>query len=95
VSPVIRSELVHQIFNMKIDGSLGDRQFVRNLLVAVSVSNEPKNFKLSIRKVFVAQMLSEARCHFCRYMSISSMNRADDAEQFVLGHTLQHVRGGT
>src|SRR5262245_36253067 len=94
VRPIIRSQLVHQVLDMKIDGRLGNRQLIRNLLVAVSVSNEPKNFKLPVCKVFFAQMLSKTGCHCWRHVAISSVNRSDHTQQFVLGHAFKHVAGG-
>src|SRR5215469_5294811 len=77
VSPVIRPKLAHQILDMKIDRGLGNCQLIRNLFIAITVSNEPQHFKLSVGEAFVAQMLSKAGSHCRRYMPISGVNRAD------------------
>src|SRR6516164_9080037 len=79
---------------MKIDRRLGNRQLIRNLFIAIAVSNQPEDFELAIRKIFFPQMLSQASGYFWRHVPISSVNRSDHTQHFVLRHTLENITGG-
>jgi hypothetical protein len=52
--PIVGPELIHEILDVEINGSLRDRQVIGNLFVAMAVSNESKNFQFSRRKIVVA-----------------------------------------
>src|SRR5215472_1103040 len=80
VRPIIRSQLVHQVLDMKIDGRLRNRQLIRDLFIAIAVSDQPENFELPFRKVLFPQMLSKASGYFWRHMPISSVNRSDHTQ---------------
>jgi len=54
MGPIVGPELIHEILDMEIDGSLRDGQLIGNLFVAMAVSNESKNFQFSRRKIVVA-----------------------------------------
>src|SRR5215475_1691393 len=94
VRPVIRSQLVHQIFDMKIDGRLRNRQLIRNLFIAIAVSNQAENFEFPIREIIVPQMLSKASGYFRRHVPISAVNRSDHTQHFILRHTFENIAGG-
>jgi hypothetical protein len=60
---VIGPQLAHHVLNVEVDSGLCNRQLIRNLLVAITVSNEPEHLQLSSRKIFLAQVLGESRRH--------------------------------
>src|SRR5215469_14688000 len=94
VRPIIRSQLVHQVLDMKIDGRLRNRQLIRNLFIAIAVSNQPENFELPLRKIVVSQMLSKPSGYFWRHMPPPGVTRADHPKHFFLRHTFKNIAGG-
>jgi hypothetical protein len=44
MSPIIGTQLAHDILDVEIDGGFRNRKFVGDLFVAMPVSNQPENF---------------------------------------------------
>ncbi|HEX4166184.1 MAG TPA: hypothetical protein VHZ55_11990, partial [Bryobacteraceae bacterium] len=83
---IIGPQLVHEILDVEIDGGLRNGQMIGNLFVTVAVSNEPKDFQFSGRKIVVAQMLGKAGGYFRWDVPIAGMNRPNHRQQFILRH---------
>jgi hypothetical protein len=59
VGPIVGLKFVYQIFDVKVDRSLGNCQFVRDLLVAVTIPDEPQDFQLSRGKRLISDMFRQ------------------------------------
>ncbi len=91
MGPIICPQFSNYIFDVKINGRFGNRQFICNLLIATAILDEAKDFKLSIRKIFAAQMHRKTCGHLGWNMAPAGMNGTNDGEQFVLRHALEDV----
>jgi hypothetical protein len=92
VCPIVGSQLVHQVPDMKIDGYLSDGESIGNLFVAKPVANEPEHLQLSIGKAFFSQMFGEPRRNLRMDTPFAGMYGPDDSQQIVLWHALKKVR---
>ena len=43
MSPILGLKLLHDILDVKVDGGLGNRELIGNLLVAISIANQFEN----------------------------------------------------
>jgi hypothetical protein len=77
---IVGLKFIHQILDVEVNRGLGNRQLVRNLLVATAVSNESKNLQFPFRKVVVTKMLGETGCDLGRNVTSASVNRSDHAQ---------------
>src|SRR5580700_4648833 len=91
MSPIIGLKFIHQVLDVEVNRGLRDRQLISNLLVAIAIANESKNFQLPRRKVVVTEMLGEASRHLRRNMPSPGVNRSDHAQQFIFRHALEYV----
>src|SRR5260370_35310892 len=91
VGAVVGSQFVHEVLDVEVCGGLRDRQLIGNLLVAISISDEPEHVQFPGRKIFFSQMLSEAGSHLWRNMSLTCMDGSDNIQQFVFRHALKDV----
>ena len=41
--PIVGLKFIHQILDVEVNGGLRNRQLIRDLLVAMAISNESKN----------------------------------------------------
>ena len=69
--PIIGSQFVYQVLDMKVDGSFRNCQLIRDLLIAIAVSNKPEHFQLPGRKIVVPQMLGEPGRHLRWYVPLA------------------------
>src|SRR5580704_11560914 len=91
VRSVIGPQLVHQVLDVKVNRSLGDRQLAGNLLVAIAIPDQPQHLQLPGRKIFVTYMFGKAGCHLRRNVPSPSLDGSHDVEQFIFRHALQDV----
>ena len=66
---IVGLQLVDQILDVKIHCCFRDGQLIRNLLIAMTVANQPQDFQFSSGKVFIAQVLSQACRDICGNMA--------------------------
>jgi hypothetical protein len=92
VCPIVGSQLVHQVPDMKIDGYLSDGELIGNLFVAKPVANEPEHLQLSTGKAFFSQMFGEPRRNLRMDTPFAGMYGPDHSKQIVLWHALEKVR---
>src|SRR5215471_19164908 len=69
VRPIVGSQFVHQVLNVKVDGSFRDGQLISDLLVTGAVPYESEHLQLPLGELLVAQVFGEADRHLCRYVS--------------------------
>ena len=89
--PITCSQFLHDVFNVNLDGLLGDEQSIGNIAVAIASGNLLQDLNLACGEVFVGIMLGQV----CRDRSWNAFfPRVDCADSFhqVLGwHALQDV----
>src|SRR6266851_2881218 len=68
MGPIVGLQFIHQVLDVEVNRGLRNRQLIRNLLVAIAISNESKNLQLPFRKVVVPQVLGDASRHVGRNM---------------------------
>ena len=52
--PIVGAQFIHEILDVKIHGSLRDRELIGDLLVTIAIANESKHFQFPARKIFIA-----------------------------------------
>jgi hypothetical protein len=78
MGPVIRLEFVHEVSDVEINRGLSNIQLIRDLLIAVAVSNKPQNLEFSSGRLVVAEKFGQAGCYLWRDVPSAKVNRADD-----------------
>src|SRR6266478_3350260 len=68
VGPIVGLKFIHQVLDVEVNRGLRNRQLIRNLLVAIAISNESKNLQLPRREVVVTHVLGEASRYVGRNM---------------------------
>src|SRR5437016_413760 len=91
MGPIIGLQFVHQVFNVEVNGGLGNRKLIGNLFVAIAIANEAEHLQLPGRKILFSEMFGEAGCHLRWNVSSSGVDRSDYIEQFILRHALEDV----
>src|SRR6202451_3365103 len=91
VRPIVGSQFVHKILNVEIDRGLRNRKLIGNLLVPITISNEPEYLQLANRQIVIGQMLGQAGRYFRWNVPFASVHRPDHSQQFVFRHALKEV----
>ena len=89
--PIVGTQLIHEIFDMKIDSGFRDCKSMRDLLVLIPIANELKYLQLAFGKVVVAKMLGNSGSHLQWNMPLARVDRADRSEQFISRNALEDV----
>ena len=58
--PIIGAKLADNILDVEIDGGLGNSQFIGDLFIAMSIPDQPEDFKFSSRKTLLPKVLSQS-----------------------------------
>ena len=80
VGPIVGLKLIHQVLDVEVNRGLRNRQLIRNLLVAIAISNESQNFQFPRREFVIPKVLSKASGHVGRNMASAGVNRSDYAQ---------------
>ncbi len=88
-------KLVDKILDVEVDCRLRDCEFIRNLLVAVPIPDEPQHVQFSCSKRLISKVFRQPCGYLGRDMSPTGMHRPDYCQKIILGHALQYIRGGT
>lgn len=84
VTACVRSfcaQFVDYVFDMKIDGVLGNRELIGYLFVLPTVANQLQHLELARRKILFSQVLCEQSRDRRRHLPFARMNRSDDCQQ--------------
>src|ERR1700678_192254 len=54
VRPIVSAQLVHEISDVIVDGSLRDGELIGDLLVTIAIANQSQNLQLSAGEIFIA-----------------------------------------
>ena len=57
--PIVGAELVHEILDVEVDGRFGNAKMIGDLLVAMTIADQPQHIQLAAGQVFVAEMLDQ------------------------------------
>src|SRR5260370_11680055 len=88
--PIVGSQLVHEVLDVEVNRGLRNRELICNLLVAMTIANEPKYLQLPRRKIVLPQVLGNASRYIGRNVPPTGMNPPDHAQQFIFRHALQY-----
>src|SRR5580658_4891960 len=91
LGPILRSQFVHNPFDMHFDGVLRDPQMLPNVAIAVAFGNAPQNLDLALRERVSADVHSQTFGYNCRQMFAPRVHLADDSDQFIERSALQDV----
>src|SRR5260370_36962119 len=80
MGPIIGLKFIHQVLDVEVDRGLANRQLIRDLLVAIAITNESKNLQFPRRQVVVTEGFGETGRHAGRNMSPPNVNRSDHAQ---------------
>src|SRR5215469_1511856 len=92
MSPIIGLKLLHDIFDVKVYGGLGNRELIGNLLVTVSIADQFENLQFTRSEIFLTQVLCYATRNLRRDPPSPGSDLADDLQQLILGSALKHIR---
>jgi hypothetical protein len=59
--PIIRTQFILEVLEMETDSCRSDRELICNLLVAVTISNEPEHLQLPSPKFLLAKVFRRSK----------------------------------
>src|SRR5215813_3639837 len=72
--PVICTQFIHQVLDMKVDGGFRYVQLVRNLFVAMAVTYQAEYFQFANGKVLFTHVFRDASSHLVRNVPLPRVN---------------------
>src|SRR5208282_2276158 len=60
---IVRAKFFHDVFNVNLHRTFGDKEAVGDVAIAVALCNLLQNFDFASGERFVAQMVRKARCN--------------------------------
>ena len=89
---VHRAQLLENVRDMRLDGSLHNSNPGGDFLVAESPGDQPQHFQFAIGQLRL-DAFREAAGNFGGNVLFSGVNGADGFQQFLQGHVLDHIAG--
>jgi hypothetical protein len=89
--PIIGAQFVHEVLDVEIDGCFRYSQLIRNLFVAIPITDESEHLQLPGRKILLAEVFGEAGCHVWWNVPFAGMDRPDHTQQFIFWHALEYI----
>lgn len=93
VGPVVGSQFVHQVLDMKVHRGLRNAELVGDLFVAVTVPDQPQNVQFPASEVLFAHVLRDSCSNIRGDEPPAGMNRSNHCQHFSFRHALQNVGG--